>query len=600
MADWFSLAEFHFLRPWWFLGLLPALACLIIVNRRSGRAGNWELVINPALIPYLIQDKSANKTFDSKRLLWGLLFGWLIFCLSLAGPTWEKLPQPVHKEDSALVLIFDLSPSMLAEDLSPSRLVRARYKLIDLLNNRQQGYTGLVVYGGEAHTVSPLTEDSNTIVSLVPTLHPALLPDYGSNTEDAIATAIELAENGGYGHTDLLLISDGVSTAAFKNIQSQITQSHGIRLYILGVGSAEGAPIPMGNGGFVKDRSGAILVPKLNASSLQQLAKIGNGSYHSLTNDDTDIEYLLAATEQPFPGTTEVTDRSFDLWDDRGFWLIILIIPLLLLGFRKNALFVLVLAPTLFTSAPVEASIWQDLWFTADQQGGKALADGDAASAQTLFKDQQWQASAAYKSQDYQTAASNFKQGDSADSLYNLGNTLARMGDLEGAIKAYEQALAIKPNMQDAIANRDLLKNLKQDQDQQQQDQQQQDQSQQQDQNQQQSHQRDQQQNQQQDQQQDQQQTKQEDQQQADTDKDKQPIAKSEPAGEEQLQERKQEQEQEQEQAQEQQQLQELQQWLRRVPDDPGGLLRQKFRYQSQQRAMQQRRPKPPNEQERW
>ena len=131
---------------------------------------------------------------------------WLLLCLSLAGPTWSKLPQPVHKEDSALVIVFDLSPSMLAQDISPSRLVRARYKIIDIVKARKQGFTGLVVYGGEAFTVSPLTEDGNTIASLVPTLNPALLPSYGSNTEDAVATAIELINNGGYQQADFCLL----------------------------------------------------------------------------------------------------------------------------------------------------------------------------------------------------------------------------------------------------------------------------------------------------------------------------------------------------------------------------------------------------------
>jgi Ca-activated chloride channel family protein len=544
-----------------------------------------------------------------------LIAAWCLFCLSLAGPTWQKLPQAVHKEDSAMVLILDLSPSMLAEDLSPSRLVRARYKLMDILNSRQQGFTGLVVYGGQAHSVSPLTDDTDTIISLAPTLHPTLLPQYGSNTEDAIATAILLAENGGYQEADLLLITDGVDPSAHADIRSQIATKQGLRLFIMGVGTEQGAPIPTGNGSFVKDSNGAILVPKLNSTSLQSLAASANGYYQTLTSDDSDISNLLAATEQLLPSANKALDRTFDLWLDEGFWLIIFIIPLLVLSFRKGIVFIIVLAPITLTSPMLEASIWQDLWYTPDQQGENALQNGDAELAKSLFKNQQWQASAAYKSQDYETAAANFKQGKSADAHYNLGNALARLGDLEGAIKAYDQALAMEPDMQDAIANRELVEQLKQQQQNQQQnqnqEQQQQDQDQQQNQQQQQNQegQQSQEQDQQQQQQNEQNEQNEQEQQKNQSKQPKQELDKQQQAEQEKEEQEKEKQkaekekqkaEQNPEQAENEQEQQQLEQWLRRVPDDPGGLLRQKFRYQSQQRAREQRRPQPPNQQERW
>ena len=610
MPDWFSLAEFHFVRPHWFLALIPAALCLIHIKKRHDRAGNWEQVINPALIPYLIQNPSGDNSASIKRLVYGLVIAWLCFCIGLAGPTWQKLPQPVHKDDSALVLILDLSPSMLAEDVSPSRLVRARYKMIDTLNKRQQGNTGLVVYGGDAHSVSPLTEDGNTLINLIPTLHPSLLPAYGSNTEQAIENGIELLASAGYQRGDLLLISDGVDRSAFADISSQIASAGDIRLHILGLGTAQGAPIPTGNGGFVKDRNGAILIPKLDASGLQQLAKLGNGTYSSLTSDDSDIEQLLMAIKQQFPNTTELDNRTFDLWDDRGFWLIILLIPLLLLSFRKGLVFVIVLMPTVFTSAPTEASIWQDLWYTPDQQGQNALDKGDASNAQHLFEDGRWQASAAYKNRDYQAAAERFAQGNSADDYYNLGNAQAHMGDFDAAIDSYNQALDLLPHMEDAIANRELVEKLKQQR--QQQSDNSQDKQENNQQNQQQQSQPDSQQQSQSDSQQDQQQQGQQEQdQQQDSQQQQQDQGQQEQEQQEQKQETAQQQEDaeqqsdktqalSEEQLQQQQQMQQVEQWLRRVPDDPGGLLRQKFHYQSRKRALEQNNPKPPNQQERW
>lgn len=591
------ISDFHFIRPLWLLGIIPAALCLLMINKLAHQAGNWSKVISPELLPFLMQSGAQGGNRLTRGFMTGTAGCWLLFCLALAGPSWNQLPQPVHKEDAALVLMLDLSPSMLAEDLPPSRLIKARYKMIDILKARQQGFTGLVVYGGEAFTVSPLTEDGNTIVSLIPTLHPGLLPVYGSNTEDGIDAAMDLIKNAGYQQADILLLTDGVSRAAFGDISSQL-KSHNIRLHILGIGTSEGAPIPMGNGGFVKDKNGSILLPKLDRSALRQLADLGGGKFVSMSNDDSDINHLLQAVASDFPTTTEVRDQTFDVWEDYGYWLILLILPLLLASFRKGVVFVIILAPTLLNAPPTEASIWQDLWLTDDQQGYKALQQGNTEAAQGLFENPQWQASAAYKNQDYKTAVEQYSQGESADDSYNLGNALARSGDLDGAIKAYDQALTIKPDMDDAIANRQLVEQLKQQQqnqdqkgDPQDQDGESQDQDQQQSQSQQQSE-SEQQQNTGEENQSAEQEQEQEEQSKAASDEEQ---SKEEQQSEEQQSKQKSE-----EDSLKEQQQMELQQWLRRVPDDPGGLLKQKFRYQSQQRASEQRNPAPPNQQERW
>ncbi len=607
MSDWLaSLSEFHFLRPWWFMGLVPVAALLGLYQWRKQRAGSWENVINPALLPFLMQGDSQNGS-RAGWLISGLALAWTACCFSLAGPSWQQLPQPVHKQDSALVVVLDLSPSMLAEDIAPSRLVRARYKLIDILKNRTEGFAALVVYGGEAHTVSPLTEDSNTIISLVPILHPTLLPEYGSNTEEAIAMAIDLANNGGYQQADILLITDGVSRLGWSSIASLIAQTGNYRLSILGVGTDEGAPIPLGDGGFVKDRSGSILIPKLESASLRQLAQSNGGKYRNISADDSDIKALLQSTKKLFPDATRELDRSFDLWDDQGFWLIALLLPALILSFRKGTVVLVLLAPLLTVSDPVTASVWDDLWSTRDQQGAEALNAGEAAKAQTLFEDNQWRASAAYRAGDYANAIEDYSQQNTADSHYNRGNALAKSGDLEAAISAYDQALELQPDMADAKANRDLLEKLKQQQEQQ--DSSQKDQQQDQQQNQQQ--QSDQQQpedSSQSDQKPDQSQNKEQEQEQEQEQAQQDPAEQEQQTQESEQNQQQQEQSEQERQAAQEQQLseedrqnqQEIEQMLRRVPDDPGGLLRQKFLYQSRQRALEQRRPKPPNEQERW
>ena len=622
-----DFSELHLLRPLALLGLIPALIAIALAQWRKRSAGNWEKIINPALLPYLMQGETSKK---QRGMLWVLL-AWIITCLALSGPSWQQLPQPVHKKDTALILIMDLSPSMLAEDIKPSRLERARYKLIDILKNRGEGFSALVVYGGAAYTLAPLTEDSNTIISLVPVLHPTLLPEYGSNTEEAIETALELAVNGGYQQGDLLLITDEVSRSAFNSIQSMISKAGKFRLSILGVGTQQGAPIPTGAGGFAKDPRGAIVIPKLSPASLQMLAQNNGGIYVGMSADDSDIDALLATTDVLFPDATKELERSFDLWDDQGFWLAFLLLPIIVLSFRKGNIAVILLVPLLF-SDPTYALGWQDLWKTADQQASEALENGDAASAQSLFEDSQWRGSAAYKAGDYETAINEFIDFDHADGHYNRGNALAHSGDLDAAIEAYDQALALNPEMDDALANKELLEQLRQQQQEQQQEQQDSENS----------ENSDSQDSQQQDsQQQDAQNPQSQDQQQSDRQNseqqnpaDQEPESKdgeSEKSEEQRQQEEAQRQEAQKQEAQrqeareqeaqkqeqtgeqaeeptqeeseaEKQAQKELEQWLRRVPDDPGGLLREKFRYQSRQRALEQRRPAPPNneQQERW
>lgn len=598
--------NFHFLRPWWFAGFLPVAAVVAFYSWRKRSAGSWENIINPELLPFLMQGSESKKALSSTWLLSIVILAWIICCLSLAGPTWQQLPQPVYKQDAALVVVLDLSPSMLAEDISPSRLVRARYKLIDVLTRRTEGVAGLIVYGGDAHTVSPLTEDSNTIVSIVPVLAPSLLPEYGSNVEEALASAVDLAVTGGYQQADILLISDGIHRSALSELTPIISQQGDFRLSILGVGTPQGAPIPTGAGGFAKQANGNMVVAKLNVTALQQLAASNGGIYQTLSADDSDVDALLIAMDSIFPDNTRETDRSFDLWDDQGFWLVLLLLPVVLLSFRKGTLVAVLLLPLAFNTQPAQAFEWKDLWKTPNQRAAEALSRGDYETAQDLFEDPMWRGSAAYKAGDFEQATTSFLNNDTAQGHYNRGNALAQDSDLQGAIDAYDRALSLDPDMQDAIANRALVEQLKdqqQDQDQDQQNQQSQDQDQeQQDQEQQNqdSSGQDQEQKNQDSQSQDQSQQDKEEQGKPDSEKSEQEKTADEKAleqAEKDAEEAAAEAALDELSDEEKQEQQDIEKMLRRIPDDPGGLLRAKFRYQSRQ---QNRQRKPPNNQERW
>ena len=602
---------FHFLRPWWFLGLLPVVAVIGFYTWRKRNAGNWETIINPELLPFLLQGSGGKHALSGPWLVVFMISAWICCCLGLAGPAWQQLPQPVHKQDSALVVVLDLSPSMLAEDISPNRLVRARYKLIDILTRRTEGVVGLIVYGGDSHTVSPLTEDSNTIVSMVPVLEPDLLPETGSNVEEGLASAIDLAMNGGYQQADILLITDGIDKSALSNIAPIISGEGNYRLSILGVGTTDGAPIPSFAGGFIK-KAGNVIVAKLNVGTLRKIAANNGGSYQTLSADDRDIDNLLAGMDSLLTNSTRETDRSFDLWDDQGYWLVLLLLPVLLLSFRKGSVVVILIAPLLFTAQPVEALEWQDLWQTPDQQASEAMKAENYEAAKDLFEDSRWRGSAAFKAGDFDQAIADFSQDDSAMGDYNHGNALAKAGDLEGAIEAYNNALSKEPKMEDARFNLDLVEQLKDQQDQDQQNQEQQDQDQQsqeqQDQDQQSQEQQDQDQQSQEQQDQDQQSQEQKDQDQEQQNQDQQNESNEDPAQPEQdkpedkneaatEEEQKEEVSVEELSDEEKQEQEAIERILRRIPDDPGGLLRAKFRHQARQRSQNRR---PPTNEERW
>ena len=602
---------FHFLRPWWFLGLLPVVAVIGFYTWRKRNAGNWETIINPELLPFLLQGSGGKHALSGPWLVVFMISAWICCCLGLAGPAWQQLPQPVHKQDSALVVVLDLSPSMLAEDISPNRLVRARYKLIDILTRRTEGVIGLIVYGGDSHTVSPLTEDSNTIMSMVPVLEPNLMPETGSNVEEGLASAIDLAMNGGYQQADILLITDGIDKSALSNIAPIISGEGNFRLSILGVGTTDGAPIPSFAGGFIK-KAGNVIVAKLNVGTLRKIAANNGGSYQTLSADDRDIDNLLAGMDSLLTNSTRETDRSFDLWDDQGYWLVLLLLPVLLLSFRKGSVVVILIAPLLFTTQPVEALEWQDLWQTPDQQASEAMKAENYEAAKDLFEDSRWRGSAAFKAGDFDQAIADFSQDDSAIGDYNHGNALAKAGDLEGAIEAYNNALSKEPKMEDARFNLDLVEQLKDQQDQDQQSQEQQDQDQQsqeqQDQEQQSQEQQDQDQQSQEQQDQDQQSQEQKDQYQEQQNQDQQNESNEDPAQPEQdkpedkneaatEEEQKEEVSVEELSDEEKQEQEAIERILRRIPDDPGGLLRAKFRHQARQRSQNRR---PPTNEERW
>ena len=572
--------NFHFLRPVFLYGLIPAFLLVCLVLFIQSNRSTWTRAIDPALLPFLLdKDSSPKATYP----VFGLLLLWSLGLVALAGPVWQQIPVPVQEREDALVIVADMSLSMYANDVAPNRAVRTQRKIIDVLySRREEGQTALVVYAGDAHAVTPLTDDVETINNLVPSLQPNIMPIEGSRPATGIELAISLLDNASLPQAQILLITDGINSddiGAIRNLLDVTAHT----LSVLGVGTEDGAPIPMAEGGFLRDSGNAIVIPRLERGLLQELATTTGGRYADALLTDQDIEYLL--DQSIFDENENLVDveREFDIWYETGPWLLLLALPLAALAFRRG--WVLGLAFTFMFAPDREAYAWElrDLWVSKDKQGVEAFTGEEYAEAATLFRDDAWRASANYKAGNYENALADLSLLEDVESLYNRGNALARLNRYPEAIAAYDQVLALVPDHEDAAYNKELLENIMEEQEQQQQQQQQQDgenQDQQQQEGEQQQDQQQEQQNQDQQDQSEQDQQQQEDQQNQD-----QQQSEQESESEPQEQEMPEPQEDEEPDSEEEQAMQ---QWLRRIPDDPGELLRRKFQYQAARRRFEE------------
>ncbi len=454
--------ELQLLRPLWLLALLPLGLLLWYWRRHQGQGGHWQDICDPRLLPWLlIRGGGRERRFP---LLLGALAGTLAV-LALAGPAWQRLEQPVFRDTSALVIALDLSRSMDSTDLAPDRLTRARLKLLDLLDQRREGQTALIAYAGQAFAVTPLTDDTKTIAALAQTLATDLMPSPGSRPDLALDKARELLRQAGVRAGQVLLITD---SAEAPNLAAALARlrADGHRLHVLGVGTEDGAPIRTADSGFLKDAAGAIVIPRLDESAMKRLAAEGGGSYARLALDNRDLEQLFAALERsPLEDDSERSELQVERWREEGPWLLLLLLPLAVLAFRRGYLVlaaVLLLPPL---PPPAQALDWPDpaaldwngLWLRPDQQGARLLENQQPAEAAARFRDPRWKAAAHYRAGDYEPATEILQGSDDPEDHYNLGNALARAGRLQEALQAYDRTLAAQPDHADARYNRDLV-----------------------------------------------------------------------------------------------------------------------------------------------
>ncbi|MEM0910099.1 MAG: VWA domain-containing protein [Pseudomonadota bacterium] len=630
MIDW---QAFQFLRPIALIGLLilPVLSYLLYLFKQNQT--QWRSYIPAHLQSFLLIESKQHK---SRSQYWLLALIWCVACLAIAGPTWEKLPQPVYQSQSGKVILADMSLSMRASDVAPDRLTRLRFKALDLLARIDDGEIALVAYAGDAFTISPLTEDIENIKNLIPSLSPEIMPVLGSNPYAALVEAKQLLENAGYTQGDIYWLTDGIAIEDIELIREFLDQNT-VRLSVLLIGTERGAPIAQADGTLLKDNVGNIVIPKVDPFLFNRALVNSQARVIRMSADDSDISAMVLE-DNIFSREVETSDeeRSGDLWKDMGGYLILVVLPMVALLFRKGmvlcAMVMLMHWPSTEAIAQQEIaapetqlSAIDTLFLNQNQRAQKHFQNESFQQAQEQFVDKSWKAAAAYKAGDYETASQLYGQLEGVDNLYNLGNSLANQGQLQRAISAYSEVINNQPDHSQAIANKKLLEDLLEQQENQDNAQNQQSQNQQQDQNSETSNEQSDSQQQSQNQEQSQQNQSNQEQAQNQSQQQSQP-ADADQNDESAQQESKQSQQQDNQQAQEQQQpsqdsmnaqnqetedqqsrdsvvqgnidpsqmtpeerekMRQMQMLLNKIPDDPAFLLKRKMLVESQQRRQQ-------------
>ncbi|MCF6235300.1 MAG: VWA domain-containing protein [Gammaproteobacteria bacterium] len=414
------------------------------------------------LWPWLTTDYTVVK--KSSPSIW--IAAWSLGIIALAGPfVMTNQDTSTVRTGVDIVVIVDISPSMQVTDTPPSRLARSKLELSDFIQTLKGDRIALITFSANAYPVLPLTFDYNTFLYFTNALEPSLVTKKGSNLGQALIEAEKLLNQGGKNGRAIILLSDGeIHNQAALEVGQNNQQSP---LFILGMGTQSGGPIPDQSGRFIRQNQ-ELVISRLQPEKLLSLTQPEN--YISLKNDDSDWQTLMKNLRQQtetnyYP--TQVMTNKIELFP----WLLSISLLLFLYqGMRRfNSILPLILLPVLSaTPNPSHANVWQE------QQAHSALENGNYPQAiqyyQTIgtyngymglgaayYRQQKWQESIHAYQQAFELADTNDQR---AHSSFNEANALAKQQQFEKAQTAYQRALHWKKNYKEAILNLNLIKTL--------------------------------------------------------------------------------------------------------------------------------------------
>jgi Ca-activated chloride channel homolog len=459
MKDW--LGALHFLRPQWLWLLVSAPMIYLSASFRDDVRRRCERYIDAELLQHLIVTRKSGWQLQPIHTLLTLI---VLGAIALAGPTWTREQLPFSEDKAPLVIALDLSETMNAIDLDPTRLERAKLKLHDLLKARNGGRTALFVYAGTVHMVLPFTTDNSLLDLYLDSLTTSIMPVNGKDTAKALRTIQDFLKDETVPGT-ILFVTDGVEPHAIPALEKFVTEgSENNDLMVMAVGTARGGPIRTEGSGFLTEATGARVYSKLDVDSLRLLNSKGIPS-STLTLNDDDITWIQRHAQHHLQAVQQNENKT--QWVNEGYWLTIPIVAVAMFWFRKGwtvrwnsaALAMVIIAAPGGNGAPGRLS-WIDLWLTPDQQGRYYFQKAAYERAAERFEDPMWKGLALARAGKYEDALNEFALSDSAEGWYNQGDALAHLGKYPEAVQAFSEALARRNGWPEAQENLDMVKSL--------------------------------------------------------------------------------------------------------------------------------------------
>lgn len=469
LPDFPTWEYFHFLRPAWALLIIPWAFVFLMLNRRESEKELFGGIIAPHLLEHLrLRQHPSN--WANPRNFTKVLF--LLLLIMLMGPSWRQQPSPLIQDDAALLILLDTSASMSQRDIQPSRLIRAKQKIGDLLALRPDKQAALIVYSGSAHTVLTLTADQAILTQYLAAIGPDIMPRPGKFPEYALPNVDEVLRQSSAPAT-LVLFADGLgadSEAVFSRYFA--TRPH--QLLVLGIGTDSADT----------DTEAEDLIP-LERDALQKLASNSGGRYLNLSVNDADVKRIDRLVDSHYL----VVEDSALPWLDSGYTLIFPAMALFLMWFRRGWTlnWGWLLVPLILLNSPTPSlaqnqiqkqtparpeseqaatktarkNHWfADLWLTPNQQGRLLLQRSRYKEAARRFDDPMWKGLAYYYAEEFMQAAEYFSRSDSDDALFNEANARSQARDYVRAIARYDRLLARSPNYPGAAGNRQQIQDL--------------------------------------------------------------------------------------------------------------------------------------------
>lgn len=458
-----DFSQFHFAYPLWLWGasVIPLIWLLFFLFYRPQHSFNHlEKFIDHHLLPYLLLNNGERKkTVWKPLLIWSLV--WLCLDLALAGPRWDFREVEIFSPDQSLVILLDLSESMNATDMKPSRLVRAKQKIEDLINLSKGVKIGLIAFAADPHMITPITDDKETIRHLLPSLDTDLVYVQGSRLSPALEMAIKMLDAESGSNKALLVISDGGFEDASAITTAKKLAEKGIMIHVMGIGTIEGAPLQDHEGNIIR-KNGAPILSKLERDKLGEIGKVGNGYYLEGHYSDDDAIVILKELNQHSDAQVSVGKKN-RFWDEYFYLLVFPVLPFILWWFRRGYIFAAVVAFFL-PFCGLEALDISGYFKNSEELGKQALDSGDYETACGVFQDPYRRGIAYYRAGNFVEAEKMFRNSSRTDvsinATYNLGNALVQQQKFQEAIDAYEDVLKQCPEHIKAKENLELVKKM--------------------------------------------------------------------------------------------------------------------------------------------